>query len=145
MAELRDVLADDEPLARRGLQQLLASHSYCTVVAECRNGRETVRALRRLQPDVLFLDIQMPGLNGFQVLQALDPLPPPIIVFVTAFDEFALRASDAHALDYLLKPVSQERFDRMLERVRARLHSDRAVELTRELVSLLAARGTQSP
>jgi two-component system LytT family response regulator len=145
MAEIRIVLADDEPLARRGLQQLLASHSDCTVVAECRNGRETVRALRRLQPDVLFLDIQMPNLNGFQVLQALDPLPPPIIVFVTAFDEFALRAFDAHALDYLLKPVSQERFDRMMERVRVRLHSDRAVELTRELVSLLAARGAQSP
>jgi two-component system LytT family response regulator len=145
MPEIRIVLADDEPLARRGLQQLLAAHEDCTIVAESRNGRETVRALRRLQPDVLFLDIQMPNLNGFQVLQALEPERPPIIVFVTAYDEFALRAFDAHALDYLLKPVSQERFDRMLERVRARLRSDRAVQLTRELVSLLATRAGHAP
>jgi two-component system LytT family response regulator len=141
VSELRIVIADDEPLARRGLQQLLASHRDCTVVGECRNGRETVRSLRRLQPHVLFLDIQMPGLDGFQVLQSLAPLRSPAIVFVTAYDEFAVRAFETHALDYLLKPVSQERFDRTMQRIRDRARADRAAELSQELVTLLSTRG----
>ena len=142
---LRVLIADDEPLARRGLQQLLASHRDCEIIAECRNGKETLRALRTLHPDVVFLDIQMPGLNGFQVVDAIEPERAPVIVFVTAYDEFAVRAFDAHALDYLLKPVSQERFDRALQRVRDRLRSAEAVKLTSQLVSFLETRGGATP
>jgi two-component system, LytTR family, response regulator len=144
MSEIRVLIADDEPLARRGLQQVLAAHPECAVVGEARNGRETVRALRALQPDVVFLDIQMPGLDGFQVLEALRQEHPPVIVFVTAFDEFAVRAFDAQALDYLLKPVSQERFDQTLRRVQEKLQADHALRLTEQLVSFLGAPG-ESP
>ena len=141
MSDIKVLIADDEPLARRGLEQVLAAHPECTIVGEARNGRETVRALRALQPDVVFLDIQMPGLNGFQVLEALREEAPPVIVFVTAYDEFAVRAFEAQALDYLLKPVSQERFDQALRRVKEKLHADHALQLTEQLVNLLGSPG----
>ncbi len=137
MPEIRVLIADDEPLARRGLQQVLATHPECAVIGECRNGRETLRALRTLQPDVVLLDIQMPGLSGFEVLAAIKHEHPPIIVFVTAYDEFAVRAFEAQALDYLLKPVSQERFDQALLRVKEKLKADHAVRLTQQLASYL--------
>ncbi|MGH7466620.1 MAG: LytR/AlgR family response regulator transcription factor [Longimicrobiales bacterium] len=137
-AEIRVLIADDEPLARRGLQQVLRLHTECQIVAEARNGREALRALRALQPDVVFLDIQMPGLDGFQVLQLMTGERMPIIVFVTAFDEFAVRAFEAHALDYLLKPVTQERFDQAMQRVRERLRADQAVELSRRFLAFLS-------
>jgi two-component system LytT family response regulator len=121
------------------MEQLLASHADCQVVAACRNGRETVRALRSARPDVAFLDIQMPGLDGFRVLEFIDDGAVPIIVFVTAYDEFAVRAFEERALDYLLKPVSQSRFDRALERVRERLRAEHALRLTHQLTSLLSA------
>jgi two-component system LytT family response regulator len=135
------LIADDEPLARRGLEQLLASHADCRIVATCRNGRETVRALRSARPDVAFLDIQMPGLDGFDVLRGIDADTPPVLVFVTAHDAFAVRAFEERALDYLLKPVSQARFDSAMERVRERLQSHHAVRLTRELASFLEGGG----
>ena len=116
---IRVLIADDEPLARRGLEQLLANHSDCEIVATCRNGPETVRALNSGSVDVALLDIQMPGLNGFDVLNIVGHRP--LIVFVTAYDEFAVRAFEARALDYLLKPVQQRRFDEMMQRVRAQL------------------------
>jgi two-component system LytT family response regulator len=149
MPEIRVLIADDEPLARRGLQQVLRRHGDCRIVGESRNGRDTVRALRTLQPDVVLLDIQMPGLDGFQVLQSMAGPPLPIIVLVTAFDEFAVRAFDAHALDYLLKPVSQERFDLAMARVRERLRADHAVELSARLLAFFngsePAQRTQPP
>ncbi|MEX2285013.1 MAG: LytTR family DNA-binding domain-containing protein [Gemmatimonadota bacterium] len=132
--EIRVLIADDEPLARRGLQQVLGSHADCRIVAESRNGKEALRALRTLQPDVVFLDIQMPGLNGIEIMESLQHADPPIIVLVTAFDEFAVRAFDAQALDYLLKPVTQERFDLAMRRVRARLAAEQAVELSQRLL-----------
>lgn len=116
---IRILIADDEPLARRGLEQLLSSHSDCRIVATCRNGPETVRALNNGGVDVALLDIQMPGLNGFDVLGMVGYRP--LVVFVTAYDEFAVRAFEERALDYLLKPVQQRRFDEMLQRVRAQL------------------------
>jgi two-component system LytT family response regulator len=134
---IRVLIADDEPLARRGMEQLLAGHADCRIVAACRNGRDTVRALRASQPDVAFLDIQMPGLGGFDVLHAFEAGTAPVVVFVTAHDEFAVRAFEERALDYLLKPVSQQRFDRALERVRERLQTDHAMRLTRQLASFL--------
>ena len=116
---IRVLIADDEPLARRGLEQLLARHPDCEIVARCRNGPETVRALNAGGVDVALLDIEMPGLNGFDVLQLIETRP--IIVFVTAYDEYAVRAFEERSLDYLLKPASQQRFDEMMRRVRAQL------------------------
>ncbi|HEV8582911.1 MAG TPA: LytTR family DNA-binding domain-containing protein [Thermoanaerobaculia bacterium] len=137
--QIRAVIADDEPLARRGIRQLLATHPDVAVVAEARNGRETVQALRALQPDLLFLDVQMPGLDGFAVLREHGAERMPVVIFVTAHDEFAVRAFEAHALDYLVKPVAETRFAEALERARGRLRSAEAVELARRLAALLAA------
>jgi two-component system LytT family response regulator len=132
------LIADDEPLARRGLQQVLAAHADCRIVGESRNGKEALRALRSLRPAVAFLDIQMPGLDGFQVMEAIAGERVPVIVFVTAYDEFAVRAFEAHALDYLLKPVTQERFDLAMQRVRERLHANQAIELSRRMHAYFA-------
>lgn len=118
---IRVLIADDEPLARRGIEQLLAKHTDCRIVAWCRNGPETVRALNTGGVDVAFLDINMPGLNGFDVLKVVDA--KPFIVFVTAYDEYAVRAFEERALDYLLKPAQQARFDDALQRVRERLRT----------------------
>lgn len=138
--KIRAVIADDEPLARRGVRQLLAPHGDVEVVAEARDGRETLRALRELRPDLLFLDVQMPGLDGFDVIREMRGGHLPAIIFVTAYDEFAVRAFDAHALDYLLKPLEEARFARALERARERLRSAEAVEMSRRLSALLSAR-----
>jgi two-component system LytT family response regulator len=140
MDSIRAIIADDEPLARRGIRQLLAPHTDVVVVAEARNGRETVRALGELKPDLLFLDVQMPDLDGFDVLREIGAKYMPAVIFVTAYDEFAVRAFEAHALDYLVKPLGEERFAQALEHMRERLRSARAVDLSRKLSALLAAR-----
>lgn len=140
MDKIRAVIADDEPLARRGIRQLLGPHPDITVVAEARNGRETVRALRRLKPELLFLDVQMPVLDGFDVLREVGPEHMPVVIFVTAYDEFAVRAFDAQALDYLVKPLAEARFKEAIERTRERLRAAEAVELSRKLSALLAMR-----
>jgi two-component system LytT family response regulator len=137
MAEIRAVIADDEPLARRGIRQLLAAHGDVSVVAEARNGREALRALRAFRPDLLFLDVQMPELDGFGVLREHGAERMPAVVFVTAYDEFAVRAFEAHALDYLVKPLEEARFARALERTRERLRTAEAVDLSRRLAALL--------
>src|SRR3972149_1952614 len=111
---MRILIADDEPLARRRIKALLADVPDADVVAECANGRETVEAIRLHAPDVVFLDIQMPELDGFGVLQNAGQVPIPAIIFVTAFDQFAVRAFEVHALDYLLKPFDRARFNRAL-------------------------------
>jgi two-component system, LytTR family, response regulator len=145
MREIRAVIADDEPLARRGIRQLLATEEGVAVVAECRDGAETLCALETLSPDLLLLDVQMPELDGFGVVRARGVDRMPMVVFVTAYDEFALRAFDAHALDYLVKPVSEDRFAIAMRRVRERLQSSDALELTRHLADFLRARGVESP
>jgi two-component system, LytTR family, response regulator len=116
---IRTIIADDEELARRGLRALSQRSGDLDVICECRNGRETVEAIRRSQPDLVFLDVQMPGRTGFDVINAIADIKRPHIVFVTAYDKFALRAFEVHALDYLLKPVNEERFDAALTHVRA--------------------------
>jgi len=113
---IRAVIVDDEPLAREVLREYLSADEEFEVVAECANGFEAVRAVTQHDPDVLFLDIQMPKLDGFEVLALLDR--SPAVVFVTAHDEYALRAFDVHALDYLLKPFSEERFRTVLQRIK---------------------------
>jgi len=145
MNKIRAIIADDEPLARRGIRHLLGPHPDITIVAETRNGHETVRALRELAPDLLFLDVQMPELDGFGVLREIGPKAMPAVIFVTAFDEFAVRAFEAHALDYLVKPLEIARFAEALEHMRERLRSARAVDLSRKLAALLAAREKERP
>ena len=140
MRRIRAVIADDEPLARRGIRQLLTPHSDVTVIAETRNGRETVKALRTLKPDLLFLDVQMPELDGFGVLREIGSESMPAVIFVTAYDAFAVQAFEAHALDYLVKPLQVTRFAEALERMRERFRSAEAVDLSRRLSALLAMR-----
>ena len=115
---IRAILVDDEPLAREVLREYLAADEEIEVVAECANGFEAVRAVTQHDPDVLFLDIQMPKLDGFEVLELLDRAPA--VVFVTAHDEYALRAFEVNAVDYLLKPFSEERFRAVLAKIKQR-------------------------
>ena len=117
--KIRTVIVDDEDLARQMLREFLSAHAEIEIVAECANGFETVKAVTELKPDLLFLDIQMPKLDGFEVLELIGT--DMAIVFVTAYDEYALRAFDIHAVDYLLKPFSAERFETALQRVKQRL------------------------
>jgi two-component system LytT family response regulator len=116
-ARLRAVVVDDEPLARARLRRLLAQHPEVEVLADCGSGEESIATLQELRPDVAFLDIRMPDMDGFDVLDALGPQRPPQVVFVTAYSEHAVRAFEARALDYLLKPVSAERLRQALDRL----------------------------
>jgi two-component system LytT family response regulator len=127
MRDIRALIVDDEALARERVRTLLAAASGVTIIGECTGGREAVEAIIDQEPDLVFLDVQMPDLDGFQVLEALGDDDLPAIVFVTAYDEYALRAFDVHAVDYLLKPIEPERFARTLEHVRTTLgnRSDR--------------------
>src|SRR5215469_11998669 len=137
--EIRVLVADDEPLARRGVRQLLTPHRDMTVVGEARNGADTLTALDTLSPDLLFLDVQMPEMDGFEVLRARGADRMPAVVFVTAHDQFAVRAFEAHALDYLVKPLRVERFEAALQRVRDRLRLVEAAGLAARLAALLEA------
>jgi two-component system, LytTR family, response regulator len=137
---VRVLIADDEPLARRGIRQLLATHPDMAVVGEARNGREALRLLESIEPDLLFLDVQMPELDGFGVLREHGAGRMPAVIFVTAHDEFAVKAFEAHAIDYLVKPLERARFADAVERVREQMRSAAAVELSRRLSALLSSR-----
>lgn len=142
MRPLRSLIADDEPLARELLRSMLEAHPQVTVVGECAAGDEVVVDVRRSRPDLIFLDIQMPGLDGFEVIEALREGPMPLIVFVTAYDQFALRAFEVHAADYLLKPFDEQRLARTLERVHALAQHGRGPDESgvRSLLETLHAR-----
>ncbi len=118
---IRVVIVDDEPIARRGIRQLLAEDRDVEVVGEARHGKEAVRVLKALTPDLVFLDVQMPEFDGFAVLRQLEPEHMPAVIFVTAYDSFAVRAFESHALDYLVKPVHEARFRDALVRARERI------------------------
>jgi two-component system LytT family response regulator len=137
VAEIRALIVDDEPLARRGIRQLLAPYRDVVVVGECRNGRETVRALAEARPDLVFLDVAMPGLDGFGAIRVHGAERMPLTVFVTAHDEFAVRAFEAEALDYLVKPLSEARFRTTMTRV-----LDRLATRARTPIAVPAGRGT---
>ena len=124
-ARFRAVIVDDEELARQVLRDLLRAHPEVEVIAECANGFEAVKAVTELKPDLLFLDVQMPKLDGFEVLELAGPVPA--VVFVTAYDQFALRAFEAHAVDYLLKPFGADRLKAAVEHARERLGKDPAL------------------
>lgn len=115
---IRAVIADDEPIARRGIRRLLNAHADVEVIAEARNGRETVQLVRSLKPDLLFLDIEMPGADGFDVVERASA---PAVIFVTAYDSFAVDAFDVNAVDYLLKPVTEQRFAGAMVRAREKI------------------------
>lgn len=138
------IVAEDEPPARRHLVKLLKRYDDMRVVAECANGEEALEAVRALNPDVLLLDIQMPGLNGFEVLGQLAPDALPAVVFVTAFDQFALRAFEVHALDYILKPVDDERFERAMKWVRGHLDSPSLQRLQNCIAEIAQSAATNS-
>lgn len=125
-APIRTLLVDDEVLARLALRQALATHADVEVVGECGNAAEAMQAIGALAPDLMFLDIRMPGMDGFRLLHQLQPDTLPMVVFATAYGQHALRAFDAHALDYILKPIDQARFDQALARVREHWHGLRA-------------------
>jgi two-component system LytT family response regulator len=120
-AEWNVLVADDEPAARRGVRQMLAGFPDFAVVAECRDGAEVLAAIETLSPHVLFLDIQMPGMDGFEVIRRRTPERMPALIFLTAYDQFALRAFEAQALDYLLKPVTHARFATTIARLKRQL------------------------
>lgn len=137
MAELRALVVDDEPLARRGIRQLLGAHPDITVAREVRDGREALQALATGVFDLVFLDIQMPGLDGLAVIRQHGVQRMPPVVFVTAHDQFAVRAFEAQALDYLVKPISAARFDATIARVRERLRLVNAAARAEQLATLL--------
>lgn len=137
---IRTIVVDDEPLARRGLLVRLAQFEHIEVIAECANGRDALDVIVAQKPDLVFLDIQMPGLNGFDVLrkvsQSVEQMP--VVVFVTAYDQYAIRAFEVRALDYLLKPVDEDRLAQALERISQALTEQRDKQQQSKLVDLVA-------
>ncbi|MEX1995082.1 MAG: LytTR family DNA-binding domain-containing protein [Steroidobacteraceae bacterium] len=138
-ASVRAIIVDDEPLARRGLELRLRAFRDFEIVAQCGNGREAVDAVAQHSPDLMFLDIEMPGVDGFEVLRRIPQTSMPMVVFVTAFDRYAVEAFDAHALDYLLKPLVDERFERTMAHVREQFAQRKSVKHREQLVALLAS------
>ncbi|HEY7182710.1 MAG TPA: LytTR family DNA-binding domain-containing protein [Blastocatellia bacterium] len=137
MEKIRTIIVDDEKPARRRLRELLEKQSEIAIVAECSNGAEAVRKIRALRPDLLLLDVQMPGLDGFGVVEAIGAAQMPATIFVTAYDRYALKAFEVSALDYLLKPFSDERFEGSLARVLSFVRTQRRGELSHRILSLL--------
>ena len=135
---IRTILVDDEPLAIQGLQLRLQRHEDVEIVETRANGREAIRAIKTHKPDLVFLDIQMPGFDGFSVIQGLMEVEPPLFVFVTAYSDHAIRAFEAQAMDYLMKPVEEDRLADTLDRIRQRLAEKRGVEEVGRLKGVLA-------
>ena len=134
---IRALVVDDEPLAREMIREMLGADSDVEIVAECSNGREAVDAIKSLRPDLVFLDIQMPELGGFEVLASFEPELTPYVIFVTAYDQYAVRAFEVHAFDYLLKPFDNERFDTAWQRVKAQIKVDQSGERDQHILALL--------
>lgn len=140
-AEWKALVADDEPAARRGVRQLLAAFPEFAVVGECRDGAEVLAALDRLTPDVVFLDVQMPGIDGFEVIRRRTQERMPAVVFLTAFDQFAIRAFEAQALDYLVKPVTEARFAATMKRLTSQLRAGTPRSPREPRIMVTTARG----
>lgn len=135
---IRTIIVDDEPLAIQGLQLRLEPHDDVEIIDTCTNGREAIRAVKTHKPDLVFLDIQMPGFDGFSVVQGLMDIDPPLFVFVTAYSDHAIRAFEAQAVDYLMKPVEEDRLADTLARVRERLAEKNNSEEIAKLREVLA-------
>ena len=137
MNRIRTLVVDDEPMARERVLSLLQQESDVEVVGECADGAQAINAIQQHAPDLVFLDVQMPGVDGFGVIQAISAERMPTVIFVTAYDEYALRAFEVHALDYLLKPFGRDRFQETLKHVRSSLERRRAGDLGRRLLALV--------
>ena len=137
MRKIRTIIVDDEPLAREGVRMMLDPDSDISVVAECTNGTEAVTTIVDQNPDLVFLDVQMPEMNGFEVLEAVGAKQIPHVIFVTAYDKYAIQAFEIHALDYLLKPFTAGRFSEALERVKKQISNEESSNLSRKLATLL--------
>ena len=137
---LSTIIVDDEPLARKGLAIRLKAHDDINVIEQCCNGREALEAIRAYQVDLMFLDIQMPGLSGFQVIESIieQGLVMPVVVFVTAFDQYALKAFEVHALDYLLKPADEERLEQTIDKIQHYFKSSADTAHKSKLVRLVS-------
>lgn len=135
---IRTILVDDEPLAIQGLELRLAAHDDVEIIDKCSNGREAIRSIKTHKPDLVFLDIQMPGFDGFSVVQGLMEVEPPLFVFVTAYSDHAIRAFEAQAADYLMKPVEESRLADTLDRIRQRLTEKRGQAEVEKLKEVLA-------
>lgn len=133
----RVLIADDEPLGRARLRMLLSEETWIDIIAECPDAPSTIAAIEKLRPELVFLDIQMPGGSGFDVIHAIGPARMPFVIFVTAFDRYALRAFDVHALDYLLKPFDRDRFREALTRARQLIERHSNGDLERRLLALV--------
>ena len=146
MVNIRAVIADDEPFARERVRRLLEADANVTIVGECKDGDEVVRVIREQSIDLLFLDIQMPGKNGFEVLSDIPAERTPVVIFLTAYDQYAVRAFETAALDYLLKPYDEERFAKALARAKTRLTNPRQIEAADESSTAItdAVNGTGS-
>lgn len=136
--KIKTVIVDDEAFSRRGIELRLRGTPDFEVVAECGNGRDAVRVIGQERPDIVFLDIQMPALSGFEVLAQVPQEDMPLVVFVTAYDQYALRAFEARAVDYLLKPIDERRFETTLERVRQSMQARHAVDQRDKLLAVVA-------
>jgi two-component system, LytTR family, response regulator len=142
---VRVLIVDDEPLARRGVLLRLREFADIEIVGECGDGQSAVERILELSPDVVFLDVQMPGMDGFDVLAALPAEQLPAVIFLTAYEQHALRAFDVHALDYLLKPIDDERFASAVRRARTLLDAATKTELTNRILSVLEERAKHYP
>jgi len=134
---IRTLVVDDESLARERLCDMLAADPQIEIIAECANGQEAIEAIQLHSPDLVFLDVEMPGIDGFGVLDALPPESIPTTIFVTAYDQYAVRAFEVYALDYLLKPFDQERFEKALARAKTQISSQRTDALSQRILSAL--------
>jgi two-component system LytT family response regulator len=137
MRTLKTLVVDDEPLARERVVSLLQGEQDIELLGECRDGQEAIAAIQQLSPDLVFLDVQMPGADGFQVLQAVGADKMPMVIFVTAYDQHALRAFEVRALDYLLKPFDRERFHDAVTRAKASIEQQETGDLGRRLLALV--------
>lgn len=135
--QIRALIVDDMPLARKRVKRFLASYPEIQVIGECSNGKEAVTAISELQPNLLFLDVQMPEMGGFEVLQRIDPETMPAVIFITAYEQFALKAFDAHAIDYLLKPFNRERFSWAISRAQITINQHETGALNQRLNAFL--------
>lgn len=137
MRKVKTIVVDDEPLARARIVKLLENFDFIQLIEECKNGQEALKAISEYRPELVFLDIQMPDLNGFDVLSDESLKPLPFIIFVTAYDQYALKAFDVHAVDYLLKPYDEERFNKAVNHAYEQIQLERDAQLHKQMVQLL--------
>src|SRR5437660_9720209 len=135
--KIRAVIVDDEPLARRRIRRMLAHDAEVDVVGDCGNGKDAIATIKNLNPNLLFLDVQMPEVDGFDVLESIDPKRMPFVIFVTAYDQYALRAFEVSAVDYLVKPFDRSRFEKALARAKSCLANERADDFSQQTLALL--------